>query len=168
MMRDAGYQMAESSVRNESFSPQPSSIRHLTSAIRHLTSDIGHPPSRIPIPTQTIMYRKTSFWLLVGASLAAPLFAQQTHEKITASDGATNDIFGVAVAIDGDYALVGASGDDDMGSNAGAAYVFKHDSNAWQEHAKLTASDGEADHEFGISVAISGNYALVGASRTSA
>jgi hypothetical protein len=44
--------------------------------------------------------------------------------KITASDGAADDFFGVSVAISGDYALVGAHGDDDNGSCSGSAYIY--------------------------------------------
>jgi hypothetical protein len=83
--------------------------------------------------------------------------------KITASDGAAGDCFGVSVAISGDYAVVSAYGDDDAGSGSGSAYIFKRDGTAWTEQAKITASDGEADDYFGWSVAISGDYAVVGA-----
>ncbi len=44
--------------------------------------------------------------------------------KLTASDGAANDAFGWSVGISGDYAIVGAYGDDDKGSNSGSAYLF--------------------------------------------
>jgi len=44
--------------------------------------------------------------------------------KLTASDAAATDYFGVCVAISGDRAVVGASGNDDAGSGSGAAYVF--------------------------------------------
>ncbi|MHC4866126.1 MAG: C10 family peptidase [Planctomycetota bacterium] len=44
--------------------------------------------------------------------------------KLLASDGAADDYFGYSVAVSGDTALAGAYGDDDLGSNSGAAYVF--------------------------------------------
>jgi hypothetical protein len=53
--------------------------------------------------------------------------------------------------------------DDDAGSWSGSAYIFKRDGTAWTEQAKITASDGTADNWFGCSVAISGDYAVVGA-----
>jgi len=83
--------------------------------------------------------------------------------KITASDGAAGDIFGIRVAISGDHAVVGAYGDDDAGSNSGSAYIFKRNGTEWTEQAKLTASDGAAGDIFGYSVAISGDYVVVGA-----
>ncbi len=43
--------------------------------------------------------------------------------KLIASDAAADDTFGVSVSIDGDYAIVGASGNDD-GDNSGSAYIF--------------------------------------------
>ena len=83
--------------------------------------------------------------------------------KLTASDGAEGDIFGNSVSISGDTALVGALGDDDNGLNSGAAYVFRYNGSSWVEEAKLAASDGAASDQFGYSVSISGNTALVGA-----
>ena len=87
--------------------------------------------------------------------------------KLTASDGATGDYFGESVSISGNYAIVGAYGDDDKGSLSGSAYIFKRDpdSESWGEQAKLTAPDGAANDYFGNSVSISGNYAVVGARR---
>jgi len=82
------------------------------------------------------------------------------EDKLTASDGAPNDQFGVSVSIDGDYALVGAYGDD---SYKGSAYIVKRSGTTWTEEQKLTASDGATGDEFGVSVSIDGDYALVGA-----
>ena len=44
--------------------------------------------------------------------------------KLTASDGAGIDYFGVSVSISGDYAIVGAHYDDDKGTDSGSAYIF--------------------------------------------
>ena len=83
--------------------------------------------------------------------------------KLTASDGAASDLFGEAVALEGDTALIGALGDDDNGSASGSAYVFTRSGGEWIEQAKLTGSDGAANHWFGRSVALDGDTALVGA-----
>jgi hypothetical protein len=80
--------------------------------------------------------------------------------KLTASDGAPNDLFGIAVAISGSTALVGAT---HKNSNAGAAYVFVRSGTTWSQQAMLTASDGAANAFFGISVGLSGSSAVVGA-----
>ncbi len=81
--------------------------------------------------------------------------------KLTASDAASNDIFGGSVALIGDTALVGAAGDDDAGSVSGSAYVFVRSGTTWTEQAKLTASDAAAGDRFGIAVALNGSTALV-------
>ena len=81
-------------------------------------------------------------------------------DKLTASDGAGN-FFGDSVAVSGSTAIVGAFGDNDRGSYAGAAYVF--DVTTGEQRHKLTASDAALRDEFGRPVSISGNTAIVGA-----
>jgi uncharacterized protein (DUF2345 family) len=84
--------------------------------------------------------------------------------KLTASDGAASDVFGSSVAVSGDTVVVGAP---HKNSSQGAAYVFVKPSGGWSgnltQDAKLTASDGAAGDEFGVSVAISGDTVVVGA-----
>ncbi len=80
-----------------------------------------------------------------------------------ASDGAADDIFGISLDADGDEVVVGAYNDDDLGSNAGAAYVFRLEDGAWREVVKLTASDGTIDDRFGHAVAIDGDVIMVSA-----
>jgi len=82
--------------------------------------------------------------------------------KLTASDGMEYDYFGRSVSLSGNTALVGAEGDDDS-----AAYVFRNLDKAGgteTQDVRLIASDGAAVDQFGISVSLSGNTALVGAS----
>jgi hypothetical protein len=85
--------------------------------------------------------------------------------KLLASDAQPGDFFGQVVAIDGDVAIVGAPGADDLGDEAGKAYVFRFDaeSGAWVEQDKLLAPDGGAGDKFGTGVGISGDIAVVGA-----
>ncbi len=87
--------------------------------------------------------------------------------KLTANDAQADDYFGDSVAISGDYAIVGARNEDAGGSNAGAAYIFRRtggaDENIWDDGIKITASDAQANDEFGNSVSINGDYAIVGA-----
>ena len=84
--------------------------------------------------------------------------------KLLSSDGVANDHFGISVAMHGDTAIVGARGDDDRGSSSGSAYIFQRDANGnWAQQAKLIGADGTAQDNFGISVAIDGDNAVVGA-----
>jgi len=85
--------------------------------------------------------------------------------KLLASDGAAGDLFGRSVSIDGDYAIVGAFRDDDNGETSGSAYVFTRSGTTWTQQAKLLASDGTAGDQFGYSVSIDGDYAIVGVYR---
>ena len=90
-------------------------------------------------------------------------------KKLTASDAETEARFGNSVALSGDTAIVGAPGEDaggDIGDNFGAAYVFQRDQGGasnWGEVKKLTASDAVRSDDFGASVGLSGDTAIVGA-----
>jgi hypothetical protein len=88
-------------------------------------------------------------------------WAQQ--QKLTGADSATNDRFGVSVAVSGDTAVVGAAADDTFAGDVGSAYVFLRSGVTWAQQPKLTASDGAAGDRFGTSVAVSGDTAVVGA-----
>ncbi len=85
------------------------------------------------------------------------------QQKLVPSDGAPQDQFGSAVDVSGDTVLIGAFRDDDGGRDAGAAYVFTVDGSSWVQTHKLLASDGAAVDQFGVSVALDGTTALVGA-----
>lgn len=90
------------------------------------------------------------------------------QQKILPGDGGSGGEFGVSVAIDGDYAIVGAhyeAVDTGLGnwvSNAGAAYIFVRNGSTWLLQQRIVASDGEYYDRFGESVAISGDHAIVG------
>jgi len=81
--------------------------------------------------------------------------------KLVPSDPGAFDWFGWRVGISGNIAIVSALRDDDNGTDSGSAYLF--DVTTGAQLAKLTPSDGAEGARFGISVAISGNMAIVGA-----
>ena len=83
--------------------------------------------------------------------------------RLSASDGETEDKFGLSVSIDCNYCIVGAPYDDDNGHWSGSAYIFKHEGESWIEQAKLLALDGKYKDHFGLSVSISGDYCVLGA-----
>ena len=85
-------------------------------------------------------------------------------QKLLASDGSLNDRFGCSAEINGYDAIIGAYFDDvSAQANAGSAYVFTYGGASWTQQAKLTASDAQSNDEFGWSVSIDGDYAIVGA-----
>jgi hypothetical protein len=83
-------------------------------------------------------------------------------QKLIASEIGDTAFFGYDVDIDGDLAVIGACWSDDLGEKTGSAYIFRLEGSEWIEEAKLTAHDAGEDDRFGISVSISGNYAVVG------
>jgi hypothetical protein len=90
------------------------------------------------------------------------LWTQQA--KLTASDAAPYDQFGSSVSASVDTAVIGAHYDDHAGgTNAGSAYVFVRSTGVWIPQAKLRASDAAESDEFGYSVSVSGDTAVIGA-----
>jgi uncharacterized protein (DUF2345 family) len=83
---------------------------------------------------------------------------------LTASDGVPHEEVGDSVALSGDTVVAGAPGCLGCGF-VGAAYVFTRPATGWAnmtQAAKLTASDGVADNQFGFAVSISGQTIVVG------
>ncbi len=84
--------------------------------------------------------------------------------QLAAADGAVHGFFGRSVSLSGDAALIGATGQAAGGEeSAGAAYVFTRSGAVWTQQQRLAASDPATGAQFGSSVAISGDTALVGA-----
>jgi MYXO-CTERM domain-containing protein len=82
------------------------------------------------------------------------------QQELLASDGAAWDRFGASLSLAGDTALVGAHAKD---NGKGVAYVFVRTGAAWSQQQKLLASDGASGDQFGYSVSLSGDTAVVGA-----
>jgi hypothetical protein len=93
-------------------------------------------------------------------------------KKITASTRGGNDNFGIAVSIYGNYIIAGAYVEDEdvnesnTKSGSGSAYIFSKNEGGtdnWGQVKKICATTRAVDDNFGWSVAIYGNYAIVGA-----
>ena len=87
-------------------------------------------------------------------------------KKLVASDPGDDDLFGLSVAISGDWAVVGAAGEDGTGTDQGAVYVFLRDQGGadnWGQVKKIRAGDAADDDGFGFSVALDGDTLVVGA-----
>lgn len=87
------------------------------------------------------------------------------EQKLEPQDPAHLDRFGRSLAASEGRVLIGARFDDDNGTSSGSAYVFGFDaaSSQWIEQQKLLASDGQGGDQFGRSVALDGDLAIVGA-----
>lgn len=83
------------------------------------------------------------------------------QQKLTASNGDFDDRFGSAVALDGNTAIIGAYNADRTLDRGGSAYVFARTAGIWSEQQELLASDRASGDFFGISVALSGDTAMV-------
>lgn len=68
---------------------------------------------------------------------------------------------GVSLSADGTTALAGAPLDYEAGNQSGAIHVFHKNAGKWTETVKLTASDGGPGQDFGESLALSGDMALI-------
>ena len=87
-----------------------------------------------------------------------------------ASDGDFGDWFGKTVAIDGNMIVVGASAHDYnnfLGTNSGAAYVYRFDGASWSEVVELEMQTPEPGAQYGNAVAIDGHVIVVGAQYSS-
>ncbi len=82
--------------------------------------------------------------------------------RLTASDYTPGDKFGYSVSLSGDYAVIGAYGDDDKGDWAGSAYIFKREGTSWTQKQKIFAADSATGDSFGETVSVFGDYAIVG------
>ena len=121
-----------------------------------------------------------SVWLLLGLLLATgglpllsatsvqaapdpPALAAVQQAELTASDAVQNDGFGDTVALSGDTALVGCPGETVSGyTDAGAAYVYTRSGTNWTQQAELDDPQPAVGEQFGDSVALDGDTALVG------
>ncbi len=89
--------------------------------------------------------------------------AWSLQSKLVPNDGLQSDNFGWSVALSGDTALVGAIYATDNGVKKGAAYVFVRNGVTWSLQQKLVPNDGIPLGDFGWSVALEGDTALIGA-----
>ena len=128
---------------------------------------------------------------LLASALLLSLFSSQSAAQISpsailaAADGAAGDQHGWSVAIDGNTAIVGAPLDDDGAVNSGSVYIYVNDGvGNWIQQQRIGAQffgpddtnqpadvdtdpdlviDSQRGAQFGYSVAISGDTAVVGA-----
>jgi FG-GAP repeat len=119
--------------------------------------------------------------LLVGAPFesvgnqqlmgAAYLYRQQSNgdyaleTRLQSPSGLTADFYGMAVALKGDIALIGAPGEAGAGTaDLGKVYVYRRVAGIWNLEAQLFSACDSTDgrRNFGRSIAFDGTRALVG------
>ncbi|MCK4815084.1 FG-GAP repeat protein, partial [bacterium] len=151
------------------------------------TGDVSTSDNRLVVPQTSspsinigqagLSFFKTYYYMAIAVNAlgesspsnevsALPFVTSEELWKRAASDYEDGDEMGRSVAISGDYIIGGAPNEDGNGFDCGAAYIFYRDLggvDAWGEVTKLTASDAADSDSFGHSVAISGDYAVVGA-----
>ena len=88
----------------------------------------------------------------------------QLQARLTSAGGLSYDRFGASLALSGDTIVVGAPRFDVGAESAqGAAYVFRRTGVDWDQEAQLIAADGVGGDQFGSSVDVAGDTAVVGA-----
>lgn len=100
--------------------------------------------------------------LIISITISFHSDAQQ-ETKLNTSDGASNDEFGTSVSIWNDVSISGSPYNNDVSFGCGLAYIFRKNGTTWTEEQKLVAADANTDDNFGISVDIYNDIAIVGA-----
>ncbi len=103
--------------------------------------------------------------------------AVATYMKASNAAVSPSQLFGRAIAVDGDTIAIGAPGEDGgspgvngdqlipSSPSAGAVYVFVRDGETWTQQAYIKASNPETQDQFGWSVTLQGDVLVVGAPR---
>lgn len=88
------------------------------------------------------------------------------QQQLIPTQALTNDLVGVAVAINNDLIAIGAPGFNTNSSTAsfGSVYIYQQTNGVWTEQARLTAPDRQRADNFGVSVAFSGQSVVIGSS----
>ena len=98
--------------------------------------------------------------LLLQAGGLVPVNAAALQVELVAPAGGVDFLYGYSVSLDGDTLLVG----EPWGNiSRGAAYVYVRSGGVWTLQQQLTAPDAADTDQFGISVALSADTAVVGA-----
>jgi MYXO-CTERM domain-containing protein len=104
-------------------------------------------------------------WLALALALTRPVHAE--HPEGDPADYAhTNDRFGSAVVVDGDWAAVGAPGDNTAAFDAGAIYMYQRTGELWALHCRLVPADSDGHTGLGSVLALAGDTLIAGTEPT--
>ena len=128
-------------------------------------------PSDLPCPSTGTRPSLAYQWMMMAAGTRGQPISSyamgspgDSRRSSSPQDLVGFDLFGGAVFVHGNTAVVGASGHSHSGLRfPGAAYVFVREGTTWVEQAKLTADDAASSDSFGKSVALFNNTIIVGA-----
>lgn len=98
--------------------------------------------------------------MMVGF-LGTDAFAQCDLQRLMRPT--SDEAFAATISVRGDLAIIGAPGANDVGDSSGAAYIYRWDGSTWGDRQRIVASDQQERASFGVSVAIAGDMAVVGA-----
>ncbi|MFC3958063.1 FG-GAP repeat protein [Halovivax cerinus] len=141
-------------VRRQTLHPDPGADRFGTAvALDGETAAVGArrrgESSTVPVGEVTLFERSGGDW------------SRQTTLQSPASE--PSDEFGTTLALDGDTLLVGAPTEsNDRGDNAGAVHVFTRTRGRWRHRQTLVAPEPVADDQFGTTLALDDDVAMVG------
>ncbi|ETR70472.1 MAG: hypothetical protein OMM_03213 [Candidatus Magnetoglobus multicellularis str. Araruama] len=105
----------------------------------------GNKDNRNHSGTAYVFRRDNNIWTQVG--------------NLISDDASNFDMFAYSVSIDNKQVIIGSYGC--FSNNLGSAYIF--DVQTRSQQAKLVPNDSKPNDQFGISVSLSNNYAIVGA-----
>ena len=110
----------------------------------------------------TLRTLPTAFLILLLGPVGATAQDGET-QRLQPEDRAAGDLFACSLSLSGETLLAGSLLDDDRGADSGSAYVFELGPGGWVQSAKLIGDDTAAGDQFGFSVYLDGDLALVGA-----
>lgn len=87
------------------------------------------------------------------------------EQRLTEENPQPGDGFGYSVSLRNTLALIGVHNRDEIGIRSGEAVLFRNVDGFWQREPRLVPADSAAEDMFGLSVALGGSYAVIGAPR---
>lgn len=87
----------------------------------------------------------------------------EEQAKLVASEAASGDEFGSAVAIQGDTIFVGAHNDDVENRDTGSVHVFRTVDGDWIQNAIISPSDARAGDRLGSAISVHDDVLALGA-----
>jgi hypothetical protein len=111
--------------------------------------------------TRRILNRSNS--LPVGLAFVLVVPACSPNPKLPNPNGLANDNAGFSVAIDGGRAISGVPKSDTIDSNGGKALIYAGSGSSWSLEATIVPSASNFNGQFGWSVDIAGDRAIVAA-----